>query len=149
MEVQLNEFTKVEVESRLTIFHLNNAEKKVQKILYLRNDKIIGAELAKYRFFSFKKFLFIIVIGLLVAAGQYVYDTVQLGYEPNYTNMALFGLVTIIVLTPLFGFTKKRHLKILVDSDESGPLNRNRFSFPVGGNISEKKLMDLMYLLAT
>ena len=43
----------------------------------------------------------------------------------------------------------KRHLKILVDSDESGPLNRNRFSFPVGGNISEKKLMDLMYLLAT
>jgi len=148
MEVQLNEFIKVEVESRVTIFHLNNEEKKVEKVLYLRNDKIIGAELATYKFFSFKRLIVVLFLSALGGAAHWFYDTQILGYVPNPTLISLIA-VGVFLIGLLFCFTKSRHLKVLVDSDDTAPLQRSRFSFPVGKNITEKQLLDLMYLLST
>lgn len=148
MEVQLNEFIKVEVESRVTIFHLNNEEKKVEKVLYLRNDKIMGAELATYKFFSFKRLFVVLALAVLGGAAHFLYDTQILGYVANPTIISLIA-AGIFIIGLFFCFTKSRHLKILVDSDDTGPLQRSRFSFPVGKNITEKKLLDLMYLLST
>lgn len=148
MEVQLNEFIKVEVESRVTIFHLNNEEKKVEKVLYLRNDKIIGAELATYSFFSFKRLLVVLLLAAVGGAAHFLYDTQYLGYVPNPPLIAAI-VGGILFIGFFFCFTKSRHLKVLVDSDDTGPLQRSRFSFPVGKNITEKKLLDLMYLLST
>lgn len=147
MEIQLNQFIKVEVESRVTIFHLNN-EEKVEKVLYLRNDKIIGAELAKYKFFSFKKFFIVLLLAITGGLVHFLYDTQVLKFEPNPTLISLIA-GGILIIGLFFCFTKSRHLRVLVDSDDTGPLQRSRFSFPVGSEISEKQLMDLMYLLST
>lgn len=148
MEVQLNEFTKVEVESRITIIHLNNEKKKQLQMLYLRNDKIIGAELAMRRKFTLYRFL--IVLGLAVLAGfaHFLYDTQFLGYVPNPTIIsALF--FTVLVIGLFFCFVKGKYVKLLVESE--GPnsiLKVDRYSFKVGIEVEEKKLTDLLYILA-
>jgi len=148
MEVQLNEFTKVEVESRITIIRLNNEKKKQLQMLYLRNDKIIGAELAMRRKFTLYRFLIVLLLAVLAGLAHFLYDTQFLGYVANPTLIS--GLfMTVLIIGLFFCFAKAKYVKLLVESE--GPnsiLKVDRYSFKVGIEVEEKKLTDLLYILA-
>lgn len=148
MEVQLNEFTKVEVESRITSIQLNNEKKKKLQMLYLRNDKIIGAEVALRRKFSLDRLFIVLFLAVLAGSLHYLYDTQYLGYVANPPLIAgLFSIVLIVGL--FFCFAKGKYLKLLVEAEgTSSVLKIDRYSFKIGADVEEKKIMDLLYLLA-
>lgn len=148
MEIQLNEFTKIEVESRITSIQLKNEKKNELQMLYLRNDKIIGAEVAVLKKFIIWKFYIVLFLAVLAGAGHYFYDTQVLEYLANPPLIVgIFSAVLVIGL--FFCFGKRKFLKVLVEAEGSnGFRENNRYSFKVGPDVEEKKLMDLLYLLA-
>lgn len=149
MEVNLNSNTTIDVESKVTIVKTTSpTSSKVDKILYLNNDKIFATDLSFIRFYNFKTFFISLIIGVVLAGGYYLYQTMYANMPVDY--LILGGLVALaIIIGFIKGFQRKRHLIIIVEPDNFGLFTKSRFSFPVSKNVSDKNLEDLMYQLVS
>ena len=148
MELSINSFTIVEIESNVAIFRLTQTDKKsLEKIIYVNKHKIFGAELTYTRFFNVRSLVIFIVIGMIVGAGFYGYQT----YAEQVPNMLIVGaIIGVLSIIGIFrAFQKKRSLVVVVETDDFSILTKNRFSFPIDKSITDEKVEDLMYKLVT
>lgn len=152
MEVQVNNCTVVEVESRMTIVNHLPKNPKHGKKIKMRNDKIVGAEMRFKRAFALKRFGIVFALGLLGALAHYLYDTQFLGYVANPTLMSAIG-GGIIFIGLFFCFPKNKQVfKILINVYEGGlsaKFRNKHIELVVDESADSNKLEDLMYLLAT
>ena len=143
MEMKISDKTNVEVTAKISIFRTKN---KVNEIVYVRNDKILGAKVGILKYFKVKSFLIHLLVGLLGGYAHYMYDTQFLGYEPNPGIIS--GIIFLFVIIGFFtGFKKKKLLTLVVEADETSLNKESYFSFEIGKETTDKNIEDLMYLL--
>lgn len=140
MEVQLNEYTIVEVTAKLSKFRVMKKDK--QDFLYVRNDKVYGAQVTTHKWFCTKLFVIALFVAIFGGYAHFAYDTMVLGYEPN--PGIIFGIFFVITVIGFFvSFRKRRVLELVVDSNTS----QKTFVFPIGKETSEKQVEDLVDIL--
>ena len=140
MEVQLNEHTTVEVSAKISQFRTEG--KKGKDFLYVRNDKIYGAQVTTVSWFQTKLFVIFVLIGVLGGYAHFMYDTAVLGYNPN--PGIIFGIFFVLTLIGFFAsFRRARVLELVVDSSTE----LKTFTFKLGKDVSEAKIEDLVDIL--
>ena len=148
MELSINSYTIVEIESNVAIFRLTQTDKKsLEKIIYVNKHKIFGAELTYTRFFNVRSLVIFIIIGIIGGGGFWGYQT----YAGQVPDMLIIGaIIGVLSVVGVFrAFQKKRSLVVVVETDDFSILTKNRFSFPIDKSITDEKVEDLMYKLVT
>lgn len=149
MEVNINNYTSVEIESNVAIFRLAQTDKKsLEKIIYVNKHKIFGAELTYTRFFNIQTLITFIIIGMVGGGGFYAYQTFYAGQAADM--LIIGGIIGVVSVIGIFrAFQRKRSIVVVVETDDFSILTKSRFSFPIDKSISDEKIEDLMYKLVT
>ena len=143
MEMKLNEKTNVEVSAKLSVFRTKNKQNANEDVLYIRNDKIFAAAVKKITRFRVRLFLLLLLIGMFGGYGHFMYDTQYLGYRWN--PGIVLGIVLVFVIAGFFASWHSVKYLVLSAGGEGGKVNR--FEIPIGKDVTDKNLEDLMYLL--
>lgn len=147
MKTNINAWTTVEVSNELAVFRTEESTGKIsKKVLYINLNRIYGCELSYMKFFSFRSFLTFFIVGALAAFGYYAYNVYYVDMVPDLYILGGLGLGGIL-LGLMRAFKKKRHLVIIAESDGMNVITKSRFSFPVGKEIKDKGLEEMMQVL--
>ena len=119
MEVILSAKTTVTVTAKISQFKTKT--KQAEDFMYVRNDKIYGAQVTSARTFKWNLFGIFVLVGLLGGLAHYLYDTQILGYNPNPPIIA--GIVALfLIIGVIVALGKKRVLELVLDSNQSKDL---------------------------
>jgi hypothetical protein len=140
MEVILSAKTAVTVTAKISQFKTET--KQGQDIMYVRNDKIYGAQITTAPTFTWTLFFIFLAVGVFGGLGHYLYDTQFLGYNPNPPIIAgIFALFTIIGV--VVSIRKKRILELVLDSNQSKDL----VTFTLDKEANQAHVEDLIDIL--
>ncbi|MCF7927355.1 MAG: hypothetical protein K9L74_07275, partial [Candidatus Izimaplasma sp.] len=115
------------------------------KLLYVRNDHIIAAELKLIKFRCIR-FLIFLVIGLVGGIGHYLYQTLESNYSPDLPiSLIIIGVFSIVGL--IVSLFRKRQLRIITKTADLS--QKKIFTLPIDKDVEEKELEDLIYILVS